>query len=36
VPFLLSRPLDAGWRAAHPALRNYDIFSAALNGTHTP
>jgi phosphonoacetate hydrolase len=36
VPFLLSRPLDPGWRAAHPALRNYDIFSAALNGTHTP
>lgn len=33
VPFLLSRPLDAAWRAAHPTLRNHDIIDAALNGT---
>jgi phosphonoacetate hydrolase len=32
VPFLLSAPLDPNWRAAHPTLRNYDIFDAALNG----
>jgi phosphonoacetate hydrolase len=36
VPFLLSRPLDPAWLAAHPALRNYDIFDAALNGTSAP
>ncbi|MBU8544331.1 MULTISPECIES: phosphonoacetate hydrolase [Roseomonadaceae] len=36
VPFLLSRPLDPAWLAAHPALRNYDIFDAALNGTLAP
>ncbi|MBR0642326.1 phosphonoacetate hydrolase [Roseomonas hellenica] len=33
VPFLLSEPLDPHWREAHPMLRNYDIFDAALNGT---
>lgn len=33
VPFLLSAPLDRGWREARPSLRNYDIFDAALNGT---
>jgi phosphonoacetate hydrolase len=32
VPFLVSAPLDPNWRAAHPRLRNYDIFDAALNG----
>lgn len=32
VPFLLSVPLAAAWRAGHPHLRNYDIFDAALNG----
>lgn len=32
VPFLVSAPLDPGWRAAHPRLRNYDIFDAVLNG----
>jgi phosphonoacetate hydrolase len=32
VPFLVSAPLDPSWRAAHPRLRNYDIFDAALNG----
>jgi phosphonoacetate hydrolase len=32
VPFLVSAPLDPGWRAAHSRLRNYDIFDAALNG----
>jgi phosphonoacetate hydrolase len=32
VPFLVSVPLDPAWRAAHPHLRNYDIFDAALNG----
>ena len=32
VPFLVSVPLDPGWRAAHPWLRNYDIFDAVLNG----
>lgn len=32
VPFLLSTPLDPHWREAHPMLRNYDIFDAALNG----
>jgi hypothetical protein len=36
VPFLLSRPLDPAWQAAHPAPRNYDIIDAALNGTPTP
>jgi phosphonoacetate hydrolase len=33
VPFLVSAPLDPVWLAAHPRLRNYDIFDAALNGT---
>jgi phosphonoacetate hydrolase len=33
VPFLVSAPLAPAWRAAHPHLRNYDIFDAALNGT---
>ena len=33
VPFLVSEPLTPAWRAAHPRLRNYDIFDAALNGT---
>jgi phosphonoacetate hydrolase len=33
VPFLVSVPLDPGWLAAHPRLRNYDIFDAALNGS---
>jgi phosphonoacetate hydrolase len=32
VPFLVSASLDPVWRAAHPRLRNYDIFDAALNG----
>jgi phosphonoacetate hydrolase len=32
VPFLISAPLAPAWRAAHPHLRNYDIFDAALNG----
>jgi phosphonoacetate hydrolase len=32
VPFLLSTPLSPVWRTAHPHLRNYDIFDAALNG----
>ncbi|ONG52322.1 phosphonoacetate hydrolase [Pseudoroseomonas deserti] len=32
VPFLLSAPLDPAWLAARGALRNYDIFDAALNG----
>lgn len=32
VPFLLSRPLQSRWLEAHPALRNFDIFDAALNG----
>ena len=32
VPFLVSAPLDPAWRAAHPRLRNYDIFDAVLNG----
>jgi phosphonoacetate hydrolase len=32
VPFLVSAPLGLAWRAAHPRLRNYDIFDAALNG----
>lgn len=32
VPFLVSAPLTAAWRAAHPRLRNYDIFDAVLNG----
>ena len=32
VPFLVSAPLDPAWRAAHPCLRNYDIFDAVLNG----
>jgi phosphonoacetate hydrolase len=32
VPFLLSAPLSPAWRAAHPSLRNFDIFDAALNG----
>jgi phosphonoacetate hydrolase len=27
----VSAPLDPGWLAAHPRLRNYDIFDAALN-----
>jgi phosphonoacetate hydrolase len=33
VPFLVSSPLAPAWRSAHPKLRNYDIFDAALNGT---
>ncbi|MBR0681991.1 phosphonoacetate hydrolase [Roseomonas eburnea] len=33
VPFLVSAPLAPGWLADHPALRNYDIFDAVLNGT---
>jgi phosphonoacetate hydrolase len=32
VPFLVSAPLDPAWRAAHPRLRNYDVFDAVLNG----
>ncbi|HVY14748.1 MAG TPA: phosphonoacetate hydrolase [Rhodopila sp.] len=32
VPFLVSAPLTETWRVAHPHLRNYDIFDAALNG----
>ena len=32
VPFLVSAPLAAAWRAAHPQLRNYDLFDAVLNG----
>jgi len=32
VPFLVSAPLTAAWRAAHPRLQNYDIFDAVLNG----
>ena len=32
VPFLVSAPLGPGWLAAHPRLRNYDIFDAVLNG----
>ena len=32
VPFMLSEPLSATWRAAHPDLRNFDILDAALNG----
>ncbi|MGK7870846.1 phosphonoacetate hydrolase [Falsiroseomonas sp. E2-1-a20] len=36
VPFLLSRPLDPAWQAAHPVPHNYDIFDAALNGTQAP
>ncbi|MGX9964879.1 phosphonoacetate hydrolase [Roseomonas sp. F4] len=36
VPFLLSRPLDPAWQAAHPMPRNYDIIDAALNGTQAP
>jgi phosphonoacetate hydrolase len=32
VPFLVWAPLDPAWHAAHPRLRNYDIFDAALNG----
>jgi phosphonoacetate hydrolase len=35
VPFLVSTPLDPGWLAAHPRLRNYDIFDAALNAAVT-
>jgi phosphonoacetate hydrolase len=35
VPFLVSTPLDPGWLAAHPRLRNYDIFDAALNAVVT-
>ena len=36
VPFLLSHRLDPAWLAAHPSLRNYDIFDAALNGILVP
>ena len=36
VPFLLSAPLRPEWLAAHPALRNYDIFDAALNAVAAP
>ncbi len=32
LPFLVSTPPAAAWRTAHPHLRNYDIFDAALNG----
>lgn len=32
VPFLVAAPLDPAWHAAHPRLRNYDIFDAVLNG----
>lgn len=32
VPFLVSAPLGMAWRAAHPRLRNYDMFDAVLNG----
>lgn len=32
VPFLLSAPLRPDWLGAHPQLRNFDIFDAALNG----
>ena len=36
VPFLLSRPLEAGHRerARSQTLRNFDIFDYALNGVH--
>lgn len=33
VPFIVSAPMTDAWRAAHPDLRNYDIFDAVLNGT---
>ena len=33
VPFLLSRPLTAAYRDRATALRNFDIFDFALNGT---
>jgi phosphonoacetate hydrolase len=33
VPFFLSDPLSPEWHAAHPRLRNFDIFDAALNGS---
>jgi len=36
VPFLLSRPVDPAWQAAHPTPRNYDLIDAALNGTASP
>jgi phosphonoacetate hydrolase len=36
VPFLVSAPLSGAWRAAHPTLRNYDIFDAVLNGPARP
>jgi hypothetical protein len=29
---MVSHPLTAGWRAAKPSLRNFDIFDAVLNG----
>jgi phosphonoacetate hydrolase len=32
VPFLLSRPLNAEYRARPGQLHNYDIFDFALNG----
>jgi phosphonoacetate hydrolase len=32
VPFLLSRPLNAQYRARLDGLHNYDIFDFALNG----
>lgn len=35
VPFLLSEPLSPEWLRAHPALRNFDIFDAALNGVRS-
>ncbi|MBC9207407.1 phosphonoacetate hydrolase [Roseomonas aerophila] len=35
VPFLLSEPLRPEWLHAHPRLRNFDIFDAALNGVET-
>ena len=33
--FLVSVPLDPGPVGAHPHLRKYDIFDAALKGTIT-
>lgn len=36
VPFLMSEALRPEWVAAHPHLRNFDIFDAALNGVEMP
>lgn len=36
VPFLLSEQVSDAWQAAHPGLRNFDIFDAALNGAAGP